>query len=465
MNAHQDWRPDMHIHLVGIGGTGLSAIARVLHERGFVVSGSDKQESAMTRALTKRGMRIHIGHHAEQIGAADALIYTSAVDSEGQREVLAAQARGISTYRRAEIIQQVIGDRPTIAVAGTHGKTTTTAMLVHLLRSCGRAPGFILGSTLPGGENASAGEDEIFVIEADEYGDMFLGLHPETAIVTNVEHDHPDFFARPEEVAVAFACFIRRIPAGGMLVYCADDAGARNLVEDYSAGAKLHSYGSNADADLRLSNFRYSVEESRATCQRDDVEVAELCLSLAGEHNLRNAAAALLVAERYGISLAEGAEALADFKGVDRRMSLRGDVAGLAVLDDYAHHPTAIRATLQAARQRYPERQLIAVWQPHTYSRLAVLWDEFATAFEQADAALITEVYAAREEPQIGIDGASISAAIQRPPAVFAPDPAAALYQLLGMIQTPTCVLIMSAGDSPAIGAALLEEWGDRAST
>ena len=197
----------MRIHLVGIGGTGLSAIARVLHERGFVVSGSDKRANAMTRVLAESGMRIHIGHHTEQIGAADALIYTSAVDDQGRREVVAAQARGIPTYRRAEIIQQVIGARPIIAVAGTHGKTTTTAMIVHLLRGCGRTPGFILGSTLPGGENASTGEDELFVIEADEYDDMFLGLLPETAIVTNIEHDHPDFFARPEEVADVFARF------------------------------------------------------------------------------------------------------------------------------------------------------------------------------------------------------------------------------------------------------------------
>ena len=454
----------MRIHLVGIGGTGLSAIARVLHERGFVVSGSDKRANAMTRVLAESGMRIHIGHHTEQIGAADALIYTSAVDDQGRQEVVAARARGIPTYRRAEIIQQVIGARPIIAVAGTHGKTTTTAMLVHLLRGCGRAPGFILGSTLPGGENASTGEDELFVIEADEYDDMFLGLLPETAIVTNVEHDHPDFFARPEEVADAFARFIRRIPAGGALVYCADDAGARSLVEDYSDGAKLLSYGSSADADLRLKNFHYSVDGSCVTCLRGGPEVAELHLSLAGEHNLRNAAAALLAAERYGISLAEGAGALADFTGVDRRMSLRGDIAGLAVLDDYAHHPTAIRASLQAARQRYPERQLVALWEPHTYSRLATLWDGFATAFESADAALITEVYAAREEPQIGIDGASISAAILRPPAVFAPDQTEALRQLLAMIEAPACLLIMSAGDASAIGTALLEEWGDRAS-
>lgn len=465
VDCTQTWSPGMKIHLVGIGGTGLSAIARVLHERGFAVSGSDKQANLMTQALAGCGVRIHIGHKADQIGSADAIIYTSALDREGRLEIDAAVQQGIPTYRRAEIMQQVIGPRPTIAVAGTHGKTTTTAMIVHLFRSCGLSPGFILGSALPSGENASIGEDELFIIEADEYDNMFLGLCPGTAIVTNIEHDHPDLFSSLEEVITAFSRFTERISPGGTLIYRADDAGIKAMLENNGHGLELHSFGSNVEADLQLVNIRNMIDGSQASCLREEKIVAELKLTLTGDHNLQNAAAAILAAECYGIPLSEGAIALSDFSGVERRMSLRGDIAGLAVLDDYAHHPTAIRSSLQAARQLYPERRLIALWQPHTYSRLATLWADFATAFELADTVLVTEVYAAREEPLTGIDGVSITAAIKYPQAIFIPDQEAALFQLQAHIETPACVLIMSAGDAHAIGTALLEIWSERAVT
>lgn len=464
MNAQEIWRPGLRIHLVGIGGTGLSAIATVLHESGHRVSGSDQQASERTRALQQSGIPVRIGHSQQPNEAIDALIYTSAVFGAGREEVDAARARGIPAFRREEVMQQVIGARPTVAIAGTHGKTTTTAMLVHVLKSGGRTPGFILGGALPDGQFASAGKEPLFVIEADEYDHMFLGLTPETAIVTSIEHEHPDFFPQPAAVMTAFQQFVERIPKDGLLIHCAEEEAVSRLVQERSFGLDRVGYGQTAGAAFRLRDIRLNRLSSRAVGVRDGREVVEICLPLAGGHNLLNAAAAMLAAERYGIALADAARSLAGFTGVDRRLSLRGDRAGLAVIDDYAHHPTAIRATIQAARQRYPQRQLIVLWQPHTFSRLAALWDEFSVAFTGADETLVTEIYAARETPLTGIDGARMAAAIRQPPARFAPDQQATLATLRQIIDPPACVLILSAGDASALAAPIMKEWDERAS-
>ncbi len=456
----------MHIHLVGIGGSGLSAIARLLHQRGFIVSGSDRKASETTRALSKDGIHVHIGHDAGQIGAAEMIIYTSALDAEGQREIQAAQVKGIPCHRRSEIMQQVIGNRPTIAVAGTHGKTTTTAMLIHLLRKCGHSPGFILGSTLPTGENAALGKDDLFVIEADEYDYMFLGIEPLTAIVTNIEHDHPDCFATVEDIYDAYRRFLSLLPETGSLVHNADDPGTRYLMQNRQlVGHECLSFGREMTADLRLANLQSNPQNTLAECwYADEKKKATLCLQLAGEHNLFNAAAAILAAERHGVPFEEAVMSLADFSGVERRMTLRADVKGLALIDDYAHHPTAIRATLQAAKQRYPDRQLVAIWQPHTYSRLLALWDEYVSAFALADSLLVTEVFAAREKPLANVDGANITKAIRHPRKVFEPDQAKALRKLSDLLSEQNVVLILSAGDAPALGEAVLENWVRRAS-
>ena len=449
----------MHVHLVGIGGTGLSAIARVLHERGFTVSGSDKQSNMMTAQLAKMGVKIYRGHHSRQLGNADAVIYTSAIDGEGRKELDSARKKGIPTYRRSEVMQTIIGPRPTIAVAGTHGKTTTTAMLVHILQTCGQSPGFILGSTLASGENASSGVDELFVVEADEYDNMFFGLMPETAIITNIEHDHPDFFSELGDVIDAFTKFSMRISSGGNLVYCADDPQLQTIIGSLSHDTALYSYGYHPSNNLQLVDCHMTIYGCTAVCFREGKEIAELELSLVGEHNIKNAAAALLAAEIYGISILAGAVALSNFSGVDRRLSLRGDHGGLAVLDDYAHHPTAIRASIQAARQQFPERQMVVVWEPHTFSRIATLWKEFLVVFDLADVLLVTEIFAAREDPIPGIDGATITKAIHHSHAYFIENHQAALLKIKDILEIPSCVLILSAGDASVIGLTLLSDW------
>ena len=453
----------MHVHLVGIGGTGLSAIARVLHERGFTVSGSDKQSNMMTAQLAKMGVKIYRGHHSRQLGNADAVIYTSAIDGEGRKELDSARKKGIPTYRRSEVMQTIIGPRPTIAVAGTHGKTTTTAMLVHILQTCGQSPGFILGSTLASGENASSGVDELFVVEADEYDNMFFGLMPETAIITNIEHDHPDFFSELDDVIDAFTKFSMRILSGGNLVYCADDPHLQTMIRGLSHDTALYSYGYHPSNILQLIDCHMTIHGCTAVCLREGKEIAELELSLVGEHNIKNAAAALLAAEIYGIPISAGAKALSNFSGVDRRLSLRGDQGGLAVLDDYAHHPTAIRASIQAARQQFPERQMVVVWEPHTFSRIATLWKEFLVAFDLADVLLVTEIYAAREDPIHGIDGATITKAIHHSHAYFIENHQAALLKIKDVLEIPSCILILSAGDASVIGLTLLSDWEKRA--
>lgn len=455
----EDWPPKMHIHLVGIGGSGLSAIARVLWERGHIVSGSDKLANPLTEQLMKDGVAIHLGHDAQHIENAAAVIYTSAIDEEGRKEVDAARRNGIPTYRRSEIMQSVIGPRPTIAIAGTHGKTTTTAMLIHILRKSGLSPGFILGSRLTSGENASAGSDEIFVVEADEYDHMFLGLCPETAIITNLELDHPDFFPDLNALIQAFTQFAARILPSGQLIFCADDPLLCQTVAALRADLHLASYGVSTSADLQLTHIQKSPLGYKAICLHQGIEAAELELSLVGEHNLWNAAAAILAAERHGIPWMTSAAALQDFPGVERRMSVRGDQDGLAVVDDYAHHPTAIHATIEAARQKFPERQLLVVWQPHTFSRIAALWDEFTLAFQGADEVIVTEIFAAREKPIDGIHGETLAAAILHPRAHFAPDPSAALGEIKTRLQLPACVLILSAGDATSIGVSVLKDW------
>lgn len=454
-----NWSPEMHVHLIGIGGTGLSAIARVLHERGFTVSGSDKQSNLMTAQLAKTGVKIYLGHHSRHIGNADAVIYTSAIDAEGRKELDSARKRDIATYRRSEVMQTIIGPRPTIAVAGTHGKTTTTAMIVHILRSCGMLPGFILGSTLASGENASSGDDDLFVVEADEYDNMFFGLRPETAIITNIEHDHPDFFPELNDVIDAFSRFSKQILSGGNLVYCADDPQLQTMIRGLRHDAALYSYGYDPSYYLQLVNCRMTINGSSAICFREGIEIAEIELSIVGEHNIKNAAAALLAAEIHDISIKAGAAALSNFSGVDRRLSLRGDHNGLAVLDDYAHHPTAIRASIRAARQQFPERQLVVVWEPHTYSRIVTLWEEFLVAFDLVDVLMVTEIYPAREDPIQGIDGATITKAIHHSHAYFIEDHRAALLKIKDVLEIPSSVLILSAGSASAIGFTLLSDW------
>lgn len=375
----------MHVHLVGIGGSGLSAIAQVLLESGHMVSGSDRAFSPYALRLQQAGACIFLGHRAENIAGAEIVVRSSAVALDNP-EILAAVQAGIPVLKRSEFLGQLTQGKVCIAIAGTHGKTTTTAMIAWMLYSLGLDPSYIIGGVSEDlGGNAHAGQGDYFVIEADEYDTAFYGLSPQIAVVTNIEHDHPDCFPTIDDYTSAFRTFIGRLrpwPGSGrsaLLLACAADRNAMQMGQEaLAAGQKVVFYDSPG-------------------------ERFPLNLRIPGAHNLRNAQAAMQVAVALGLPLERAAQALETFRGVGRRFEVRGEAAGVTVIDDYAHHPSEIRATLAAARERYPSQRIWTVWQPHTFSRTIQLFDAFTEAFGESDCVVVTGIYAAREpQPEPG---------------------------------------------------------------
>ena len=409
---------------------------------------------ALTAALAHDGATIYAGHDTANVAGADAVIISSAV-KPNQVEFMAARAAGIPVYKRSDIMADLMTGKQVIAVAGTAGKTTTTAMITHILIETGNDPSYIIGGVLSTTEqNAAVGAGDAFVIEADEYDNMFLGLRPNVAVVTNIAWDHPDFFKTPADLQRSFEQFVDLLPEGGTLVVNVDTPGAAQLQNRLPLTI---SYG------LRSGQWAVRTTYSDETGLRFDVWHGERLvgqghLQVPGVHNALNALAAILATGIVGVNFAEAVQALASFKGAGRRFELKGEIDGVAVIDDYAHHPLKIRAALEAARSRYPDRQIWAVWQPHTYSRTQVLWDDFLHAFADADHVLITDIYAAREQPIEGVTGMAIAAAMDHPDARFVASFDAAVALLDAEVTSPAAILIMSAGDAPQIGIGVLEE-------
>lgn len=464
-------RPGQHIHLVGIGGAGLSAIARILLGQGYRVSGSDRGANPQTEALARDGAVIYQGHDARYVDGADALIISSAVPAD-HVEVAAARDRCIAVYKRQDIMADLMIGRRVIAVAGTHGKTTTTSMVAHILHDCGCDPGYIVGGVMGSTRtNAASGTGPHFVIEADEYDNMFHGLNPDIAILTSMEYDHPDFFPTFEIMADSFRTFVDRLPDEGLLVACAADESATRL----AARRLVHhqhavTYGlDHTGARWRAKNLRregewtvfdvFSFEEMPG-----EEFLGTVHLPVPGRHNILNALAALVVAYREHIPFVLAADALRRFRPAGRRFDLRAEVNRVAVIDDYAHHPTAIRVTLEAARSRYPNRQIWAVWQPHTYSRTQALFDDYTRAFESADHVLVTDIYAAREQATPdSVTGKAMAAAIVHADAQHTPSLDDTAQALIARVTSPAVVIIMSAGDAPRIGQLLVDDLRKRA--
>jgi UDP-N-acetylmuramate--alanine ligase len=454
-------------HLIGIGGTGLSAIARVLLEMGYTVTGSDRAESPFTLDLRSAGVTISIGHAAGNIAGADVVVRSSAIPDDNP-EVLAARANNIPVLKRADFLATLMEGKTGIAVAGTHGKTTTTAMIVWMLSALNQDPSFIVGGVLSNlGTNARAGEGDAFVIEADEYDRMFLGLKPTIEVVTNVEHDHPDCYPTPADYHSAFVDFSKCLPADGMLVGCADDAGARQVMaEAEKLNKAVISYGLKpmTEDEQQIDVFTSVLATNNKGGFTFGAEVlgnsANVELMVPGKHNVANALAALTVAQLLGLPLAEAAHALGQFSGTGRRFEVRGEAAGVVIVDDYAHHPTEIRATLSAARSRYPGHRLWAVWQPHTYSRTQALFDDFASAFSDADEVIVTEIYAAREPKQDFSSKQVVEAMLLRGtpsrPAHFIADLQEVSNYLISNLRPGDVVLVFSAGDADQVSADLL---------
>ncbi len=456
-------KPSQHIHLIGIGGAGLSAIARILLQRGFTVSGSDLRSSELTAALQMAGARVYQGHHADFVAAADIVLMSSAVAPD-HVELRAARAQGIPIVKREAFMAPLLAGQQTIAVAGTHGKTTTTAMIAHILRQAGEDPSYIVGGAMGNtGKNAELGAGRAFVIEADEYDNMFLGLQPHIAVITNVEHDHPDYFATARQQTAAFTQFAELLPASGALVACSDDSGAATLFRNRKErNLPAVSYAINdATSDWRATDLVFSADETSASifCRGD--YLGRLTLKAPGAHNIANALAAAIVADLQGISFEQSASALASFKTTARRFEIRGIRNDVIIVDDYAHHPTEIKVNIQAARARYPGHQIWALWQPHTYSRTRAFWADFLSAFEAADHVLITPIYAAREDPIPGISSqllveSIVGHPVGHPSARFAPSFEYAAACLRREIEGPALALICSAGDANQIAELYL---------
>lgn len=447
--------PGQHIHFVGIGGFGLSAIARILLEQGFFVSGSDQQVNELTHALVRDGATIYNGHNPAYVNDAEIVVVSSAIP-EDHIEILSAQAQAIPIMKRQDIIAELMPGNRVIAIAGTHGKTTTTAITAHVLKETGKDPNYIVGGIMANtGTNAGVGKSDLFVIEADEYDNMFHGLEPDIEVVTNVEYDHPDFFRSARDMVDSFSQFIGLLPSDGHLIACVDNRTTEIFAKNrFIVSLPLTTYGvKNPSANWHARNIR--IEDNLTVF---DVFVREKLrgtakLSLPGEHNILNSLAALIIADLHGVEFDKAVVALESFKGTNRRFQIRQEIEGVIVVDDYAHHPTAIRATLAAAKQRYPEHEIWAVWQPHTYSRLNALFDEFVASFNDADHVLVTQVYAARDqESVIGMNGEDAAKAIKHKDVQYMPDHDTAVRTLISNAHKPSVILIMSAGDATEIG-------------
>lgn len=447
-----------HVHFIGIGGSGLSAIARVLLEKGYMVSGSDRQSVDVMDELRALGARILTEHRPENVQGADVVVRSSAVP-ENNVEVQAARAAGIPVLRRTQFLPWLTSETEVIAVAGTHGKTTTTAMTAWILARTGLDPSYIIGGrSLNLGSNAHAGKGDWFVIEADEYDGMFLGLQPAIAVVTNVEHDHADCYPTYDHFFNAFVEFAHKVRPNGWLIVNAQDAGARRLGEQmHNSGAHVLTYGWEGwedfyAGDITLGNqgdysFRYRGRDSTRSLKVD--------LHVPGIHNVQNALAAMAVSEVLELDLFQAAQALAEYKGTGRRFELLGEARGVKIINDYAHHPTEIRATLEAARARYPNRTIWAIWQPHTYSRTRAFFNLFVKSFEQADHIVVLEIYAAREPaPEDGFASFQVVEAMRSLNAyrskevIYLPRQDQALKYLSRKVKTGDVVLVLSAGDA-----------------
>ncbi|MCX7837937.1 MAG: UDP-N-acetylmuramate--L-alanine ligase [Anaerolineae bacterium] len=448
-----------NIHIIGIGGIGLSAIARVLLARGVRVSGSDQVASSLTDELARLGATIHIGHCAENIGDAEMVLVTSAA-SDDNPEIVEARRRGVRIVKRNEFLRDLTHGKKTIAIAGTHGKTTTTAMIATILVNAGHDPDVIVGGIVPElGGNARAGRGDYFVIEADEYDRAFLGLLPYVAVVTSIEMDHPDVFRDVDDVTRAFREFIRQTTTDGVVIGYGDSP--RVVAELQGVNRRTVRYGLDAMNDWRARAITPNARGgSDFVVWRGEREIGDWRLEIPGEHNVLNALAAIATTDALGIDLDVARTTLAQFRGVSRRFEIRGEFGGVIIVDDYAHHPTEIRATLAAARARFPQRTLWAVFQSHTFSRTRALLDEFARAFDDADHVIVTEIYAARERESYGVSGADIVARMTHRDARFIASLEETSRFLRERVQVGDVLITLGAGDVNRVGEIIARERG-----
>ncbi|MDY6967782.1 MAG: UDP-N-acetylmuramate--L-alanine ligase [Spirochaetota bacterium] len=393
------FRNSKKMHFIGIGGIGMSGIAEILINQGFHVSGSDLVESERTRRLRSMGVDIFIGHHSSNIKEYNVVVTSSAIDMNNP-EIIEARKRKIPIIHRSEMLAELVRLKHGIGVAGTHGKTTTSSMLSYVLYHGGVNPTAIIGGKVLNFEsNARTGEGEYLVFEADESDGSFLKLYPSIAIVTNIDADHLDYYKYFEGLKDAFLQYINHVPFYGYSVLCIDDFAISDILEKVER--PYFTYGFSEHADFKASDVRICDGKTKYNCFFKGERLGEVEIQLLGNHNVVNSLSVIAVAFEIGMDFSDIKDGLADFKGVARRMEKKGEKKGITVIDDYAHHPTEIRATLQAVKRL--KRRIIVIFQPHRYSRTQLLWDEFGKAFADADLVFLTDIYSAGEEPIEGV--------------------------------------------------------------
>lgn len=398
-----------HVHFIGIGGSGMSGIAEVLLGYDFKVSGCDQAIGSTARRLQELGVEVAVGHSADHLDGVDLVVKSSAVPDDNL-EIRAARERGITVVRRAEMLGELMRMKYGIAVAGSHGKTTTTSLIGHLMVEAGLDPTVIVGGRMQvSGTGARVGRSEFLVAEADEYDRSFLRLMPILAVVTSIDRDHLDTYGDLEAICEAFVDFAVRVPFFGKIILCLDDPNIQRLLPQLAAEHRVTTYGLTPQAELSATNLRASPEGCRFAVElAGEGRLGEIELPIPGRHNVQNALAAVAVGLSLGLAIEDVADGLANFGGVHRRFERVGDWRGAAVIDDYAHHPTEVAATLQAARQAFPQGRIFAIFQPHLFSRTRDLAEDFGRSLMGADRALVTAIYPSREEPIAGVSGADV---------------------------------------------------------
>jgi UDP-N-acetylmuramate--alanine ligase len=447
-----------HIHFVGIGGIGMSGIAELLLNLGYRVSGSDLKTSDITARLKTLGGTVHVGHAADHVAGADVVVVSSAVRPDNP-EVAAAQQRSIPVVPRAEMLAELMRLKYSIAVAGAHGKTTTTSIIAAVLASGGLDPTVVIGGKLISvGTNAVLGRGDFIVAEADESDGSFLRYSPAIAVVTNIDREHLDFYPDLAAIQQVFLQFIDRIPFYGLAVLCLDNEPIQDLIPQIKK--RTTTYGMSPQADFQIRNVRSEGRRTRFSVFRNRKKLGRFKLNLPGIHNVYNATASVAVAVELDIPMERVQAALQSLAGVQRRLEVKGEARGVVVVDDYGHHPTEIKMTLQAARDCWPERRMVVVFQPHRYSRTRALFDEFSRAFYQSDVLVVLPIYAASEDPIEGVSGASLCEGITahgHKQVVCVDGIPAALGRLRELLTAGDVLLTLGAGDVWKVGTEFLK--------
>lgn len=444
-------------HFIGIGGAGMSAIARVLAQMGWSISGSDLKETRNTDRLRQEGITVFIGHEAANVLRAERVVVSSAIPPTNV-ELVEAKKVGLAVLGRAEMLGEIARAHRTVAVAGTHGKTTTTSMIGLALERAGLDPTILIGGELNDiGTNAKYGKGDLLVAEADESDGSLTSIDPTYVVLTNIELDHPDHYATYSDVEAVFSRYLTQVPTDGAVFYWADPANLRRVVE--RSGARGVGYGLTDHASLRAVDVSLAQARSRFDVTRDGENLGEVSLSVPGEHNVLNALAAIAVGLEVGVPFDELAQVLRAFGGAQRRFQSVGQIDGVAIVDDYAHHPTEVRATLSGAATG-PWGRIVAIFQPHRYTRTSVLGRDFGAAFCSADMVIVTDVYGAGEEPIPGVSGKVIMDAVleaePRSRVAYIPRWSDAIPLLASSVRDGDLVLTMGAGDITQLGPELV---------